>query len=164
MSKVSDYQQEILDAIEHIKPGRISWIGTKLDGEKYIVMELPVRLRDTVLTAMRAQLAPVSEDVQEAINDWGKIVNECEFARYHSQTILAALRAQIEPGWIKVSDCNKPDNGKVGLIRLVNAKYPIIGYYSKTYGCITSLSGGQYPLLLATHFHELPEPPKDGEK
>lgn len=75
MSKVADYQQDVLDAIEHIKPGRISWISTKLDGEQYIVMELPVRLRDTVLAALRAQLAPVSEDVQRAIEyaqDWKK--------------------------------------------------------------------------------------------
>lgn len=34
-------------------------------------------------------------DVREAINDWDKIVNECEFARYHSHTIQNALRSQM---------------------------------------------------------------------
>ena len=77
---------------------------------------------------------------------------------------IAALRTQIEPGWTKVSDNTKPENGMVCLIKLANAKYPIIGYYSKTYGCITSLSGGQYPVSLATHYHLLPEPPKESEE
>lgn len=64
-------------------------------------------------------------------------------------------------GWIKCSEPEKLPPSEVVLIRLSNAKYPIVGYYSSNYECVMSISGGQYPLSLATHYCPLPQPPSD---
>jgi len=102
-------EQTIKDAIEDLQSGidHAKWIDSV-----YVEMPVTADTLSLAVTALRTQLAPVSEDVDRAI-DWiqtGKYdtpIGDHEYqadSRFHPdtirfrQTILAALRAQIEPG------------------------------------------------------------------
>jgi len=119
-------EQTIKDAIEDLQSGidHAKWIDSV-----YVEMPVTADTLSLAVTALRTQLAPVSEDVDRAI-DWiqtGKYdtpIGDHEYqadSRFHPdtirfrQTILAALRAQIEPGWIKVSE-KFPEHDKTVLL------------------------------------------------
>lgn len=70
--------------------------------------------------------------------------------------ILTALRAQIEPGWIKVSD-KEPRTGETVLFWTTYNEVRM-GHYDGA--CWLTLSLVRFPRSVVTHWRELPEPPR----
>ena len=100
--------------------------------------------------------------------------NDLELARIHLNTLhlaITALRAQIEPGWIKVSPESMPREGQKVEIRRTSDYYTAIYRPSENQFIPWELldDSGRKTMLwrrreVVDEWRSLPEPPKDGEK
>ena len=112
------------------------------------------------------------EDVAEAIEEMAQASDRAHYSQDGNhvklpvslKTIDLAIAAlQAYQPWVMVS-VEKPEtyppNGKVVLLKMSNAQYPVIGHYSKTFENFKTLTGGEYPVSIVTHYKSLPQPPK----
>ena len=116
------------------------------------------------IAAQSATIEDVAEAIEELMSGvWQSSKDGYPITLGGKTLDLAITALQAYQPWVMVS-VEKPEtyppNGKVVLLKMSNAQYPVIGHYSKTFENFKTLTGGEYPVSIVTHYKSLPQPPK----